>query len=158
MGTMREWIEESMPQDVTEEQLRAGFVRAVATLARCRVGYDDSDVSACPKGFSGFGREPCAGCFVHAILEAEEEPMDLACCWVAVLLGREPSVAAALRVWNIDEQVPGKCRSESCETGGPLHATLNYRTGESDGCCICSACGREWELDEVQDGGETDGQ
>ena len=155
MGTMREWIEESMPQDVTEEQLRAGFVRAVAKLARCRVGYDDSDVSACPMEFSGFGREPCAGCFVHAILEAEEEPMDLACCWVAVLLGREPSVAAALRVWNIGEQVPGKCR---CDTGGPLYAVLDYKTGEPNGYLLCSACGHEWAPGALQDGGDPDGE
>lgn len=158
MGTMREWIEESMPQDVTDEQLRTGFVNAVATLARCRSDIGTSNESACPKGFGGFGGEPCDGCFVRSTLEAEEEPMDLACCWVAVLLGREPSVAAALRVWNIGEQVPGKCRSESCETGGPLYAVLDYKTGEPNGYLLCSACGHEWAPGALQDGGETDGQ
>ena len=158
MGTMSEWIEEAMPSDVTEEQLRAGFVLAVAALSECRSEVGTSNESACPlELLPGPRREPCAGCFVHATLEAEEEPNDLACCWVTVLLGREPDVAEALRVWHIGEQVPGKCRAAQCEAGGPLYATLGYRTGEPDDRCICSACGREWELSEVQNGGDTDG-
>ena len=159
MGKMREWIEEAMPSDVTDEQLRAGFVRAVATLSECRSEVCTSNESACPlELLPGPRREPCAGCFVRGVLEADDEPRDLACCWVSVLLNREPDVAAALRVWNIGERVPGRCRWSECVASGPMYQLLHYQTDEPTDECVCAACGRVWYLDEAREGGETDGE
>ena len=47
--------------------------------------------------------------------------------------------------------MPGKC---GCDTGGPLYAVLDYKTGEPNGYLLCSACGHEWAPGALQDGGD----